>query len=55
MKVKFSYNHWGRNKTRTLTLQSNVSEDDIKSMFPFVLGIHYNEEYCTYEIIQEGD
>ena len=36
-------------------IQSTASDEDIKSMFMLVLGIPYRDNFCLYEIIQEGD
>ena len=55
MKVKLMYNIGDIHKVDYKELQSNVSDEDIKAMFSIVIGIPYNEEYCSYEIIQEGD
>jgi len=56
MKVKLTFESdlsWTTEKV--INVQSNVSDEDIKVMFSIAIGIPYNEEYCSYEIIQEGD
>jgi hypothetical protein len=40
---------------QTKELQSNVSEEDIKELFPIVFGIQYSPVTCSYEIMKDGD
>jgi hypothetical protein len=56
MMVKFILDsmHLGK-QIQTKELQSNVSEEDIKALFPVVFGISYNPVTCSYEIMKDGD
>jgi|GEM_PF-5945357 len=48
MKVKLIHN----NLIKTIELQSNISEEDIKAIFHIYMGVNYNDE-SSYEIIKE--
>lgn len=39
----------------TRELQSNISDEDIKALFPVVFGIEYSPVTCEYEIMKDGD
>lgn len=56
MIVKFTLDsiHLGK-QIETRELQSNVSEEDIKALFPVVFGIPYSPVTCKFEIIKDGD
>ena len=56
MIVKFILDsiHLGK-QIETRELQSNVSEEDIKALFPVVFGVKYNSVTCSYEIMKDGD
>lgn len=48
MKVRLIHN----NTIKTIELQSNISEKDIKAIFPIFMGVEYNEN-CSHEIMKE--
>ena len=52
MKVKFVFeSELSWITERIITVQDNVSEEDIEAMFPLVLNVPYNKNSCTYEAI----
>jgi hypothetical protein len=55
MKVKFIYNIGNIHKIGYKEVQSKASDEDIKALFPLVIGISYHEKFCDYEIVKEGD
>lgn len=56
MIVKFILDsiHLGK-QIETREFQSNVSDEDIKALFPIVFGIPYSPVTCKYEIMKDGD
>jgi len=55
MKIKFIFDtQFCGYAEQIIELQSNVSDEDIKSMFPIVMDLEYDEN-CSYEIVQEGE
>ncbi|MDF2950460.1 MAG: hypothetical protein K0S18_43 [Anaerocolumna sp.] len=51
MKVKFIFDaQFYSYMEEIVDLQDNLSESDIKAMFPIVLGIEYNDN-CSFEAI----
>lgn len=56
MLVKFTLDsiHLGK-QIETRELQSNLSDEDIKSMFQLVFGIPFNPITCDYERVKDGD
>lgn len=55
MIVKFIYESdlcW--RTTRDIEVQDNVSEEDIETMFPYVLNVPYNKYDCSYEVVGIG-
>jgi hypothetical protein len=36
-------------EVKTVVLQSNVSDDDIKALFPIYFGIKYSPLMCSFE------
>jgi len=56
MIVKFILDsmHLGK-QIETRELQSNISEEDIKALFPIVFGTQYSPVTCSYEIVKDGD
>lgn len=53
MKVKLIYEpqlSW--TIARVVELQSCISESDIKALFPIKLGVTYNQDNCSYEILE---
>jgi hypothetical protein len=55
MKIKFMYDIGEIHKVGYKEIQSTASDEDIKAMFSIAIGIPYRDNFCTYEIIQEGD
>ena len=55
MKVKFMYDIGGIHKVSYREIQSTASDEDIKAMFSIAIDIPYRDNFCLYEIIQEGD
>lgn len=54
MKIKFMINSPSCGyQERIVEMQSNVSEEDIKSQFNILFGV--DNLFCSYEIIEEGD
>jgi len=54
MKVKFIFDaQFCGYDEEIKELQSNLSDEDIKSMFPLVLGIPFNND-CSYEIMEDN-
>jgi hypothetical protein len=53
MKVKLIYEpqlSW--TITRVVELQTYVTDEDIKALFPIKLGVTYNEDNCNYEVLE---
>jgi hypothetical protein len=54
MKVKFRFDIGTIHRSEIKEVQSTATDDDIKSLFPIVLGMNYHT-LCSWEILEEGD
>lgn len=52
MKVKFVFDvHDYKYAENVVEIDDNSTEEDIMNMFPEVLGLTFDGEVCTYEVI----